>query len=201
MIMNKDWCFEPLKKYGGFIQTEQEYKEVMKIVEENLHKDKNEDKLITIHKTLLEEKDKEIERLRKREKKWEKWTTEKEILSTKMSEYLCKWKNIKREYKNQVESNRLKKQKIERLNKELEGKDILIKMKTERIQNLMNRLAKRQDKVDRLNNIIDELDNKLCSTWQLYYDHSRLTTFKCEDMLYLIEQIRKDIEKLKEGKE
>lgn len=62
------------------------------------------------------EKDKEIERLRKREKKWEKWTTEKEILSTKMSEYLCKWKNIKREYKNQVESNRLKKQKIERLN-------------------------------------------------------------------------------------
>ena len=64
----------------------------------------------------LEEKDKEIERLRKKEKKWEKWTTEKEILSTKMSEYLCKWKNIKREYKNQVESNRLKKQEITRLN-------------------------------------------------------------------------------------
>jgi beta-phosphoglucomutase-like phosphatase (HAD superfamily) len=68
------------------------------------------------YQKLEEEKDKEIERLRKREKKWEKWTTEKEILSTKMSEYLCKWKNIKREYKNQVESNRLKKQQIERLN-------------------------------------------------------------------------------------
>ena len=46
---------------------------------------------------------------------------------------------------------------IERLNKELEGKDILIKIKTERIQNLMNRLAKRQDKVDRLKEIAHKM--------------------------------------------
>ena len=36
-----------------------------------------------------------------RERKWEKWNTEKSILSSKMSEYLCKYQNIKREYKNQ----------------------------------------------------------------------------------------------------
>lgn len=39
---------------------------------------------------------------------------------------------------------------IEKLNKELEGKDILIKIKTERIQKLMRRLEKRQEKVDKL---------------------------------------------------
>jgi len=70
----------------------------------------------------------------------------------------------------------------------------------DRINELTERSDNLQEENERLNNIIEELDSKLCSTWQLYYDHSRLTSFKCEDMLYLIEQIRKDIEKLKEGK-
>lgn len=38
---------------------------------------------------------------KRREKKWEKWATEKGILSSKMGEYLCKYQNIKREYANQ----------------------------------------------------------------------------------------------------
>ncbi len=101
-----------------------QYVEVDKIFEiVEKYKDKEIERLnndfVTL-KLLQQEHLKEIERLRKREKKWEKWTTEKEILSTKMSEYLCKWKNIKREYKNQVENNRLKKQEIERLSKEVD---------------------------------------------------------------------------------
>ena len=99
MIMNKEKVFAWIESLEDMAdQSDRYFVERTKLYKEN------------------QEKDKEIERLRKREKKWEKWTTEKEILSTKMSEYLCKWKNIKREYKNQVESNRLKKQKIERLN-------------------------------------------------------------------------------------
>ena len=61
-------------------------------------------------------------------------------------------------------------------------------------------LEEKDKEIERLNNIIERIDSKLCSTWQLYYDHSRLTPFKCEDMLDLIEQIRKDIKELKEGK-
>ena len=102
----------------------------------------------------IEEKDKEIERLRKREKKWEKWTTEKEILSTKMSEYLCKWKNIKREYNNQVESNRLKKQEIERLSKEITKLNEENKTLKELEKHTMREIT-------RLNNIINELEKDL----------------------------------------
>ena len=99
MIMNKEKVFAWIESLEDMAdQSDRYFVERTKLYKEN------------------QEKDKEIERLRKREKKWEKWTTEKEILSTKMSEYLCKWKNIKREYKNQVESNRLKKQEITRLN-------------------------------------------------------------------------------------
>ena len=62
----------------------------------------------------------EIERLNKlicqREKKWEKWTTEKTILSTKMSDYLCKYQNIKREYTKQIKISTDRKKEIERLN-------------------------------------------------------------------------------------
>ena len=67
-----------------------------------------------------EEAEKEIERLNKlisqREKKWEKWTTEKTILSTKMSDYLCKYQNIKREYTKQIKISTDRKKEIERLN-------------------------------------------------------------------------------------
>lgn len=63
---------------------------------------------------------KEIERLNKlilqREKKWEKWTTEKTILSTKMSDYLCKYQNIKREYTKQIKISTDRKKEVERLN-------------------------------------------------------------------------------------
>jgi phage shock protein A len=51
-----------------------------------------------------------------REKKWEKWTTEKTILSTKMSDYLCKYQNIKREYTKQIKISTDRKREIERLN-------------------------------------------------------------------------------------
>ena len=57
-----------------------------------------------------------------REKKWEKWTTEKTILSTKMSDYLCKYQNIKREYTKQIKISTDRKNEIERLNNGL--KDI-----------------------------------------------------------------------------
>ena len=71
-----------------------------------------------------EEAEKEIERLNKlisqREKKWEKWTTEKTILSTKMSDYLCKYQNLKREYTKQIKISTERKKEIERLNKELQ---------------------------------------------------------------------------------
>ena len=67
-----------------------------------------------------EEAEKEIERLNKlisqREKKWEKWTTEKTILSTKMSDYLCKYQNLKREYTKQIKISTDRKKEIERLN-------------------------------------------------------------------------------------
>ncbi len=62
----------------------------------------------------------EIERLNKlisqREKKWEKWTTEKTILSTKMSDYLCKYQNLKREYTKQIKLSTDRKKEVERLN-------------------------------------------------------------------------------------
>ncbi len=62
----------------------------------------------------------EIERLNKlisqREKKWEKWTTEKTILSTKMSDYLCKYQNIKREYTKQIKISTDRKKEVKRLN-------------------------------------------------------------------------------------
>lgn len=62
----------------------------------------------------------EIKKLNKlisqREKKWEKWTTEKTILSTKMSNYLCKYQNIKREYTKQIKISTDRKKEIERLN-------------------------------------------------------------------------------------
>lgn len=68
----------------------------------------------------LKQANKEIERLNKlisqREKKWEKWTTEKQILSSKMSDYLCKYQNIKREYTKQIKISTDRKNEIERLN-------------------------------------------------------------------------------------
>ena len=60
-------------------------------------------------------------------------------------------------------------------------------------------IFKQLKEIERLNNIINELDNKLCSTWQLYYDHYKFSDFKCNDILLLIEQIRKDIKELKEN--
>ena len=72
--------------------------------------------------SILDGRNEEIERLNKlmsqREKKWEKWTTEKTILSTKMSDYLCKYQNIKREYTKQIKISTDRKKEIERLNEE-----------------------------------------------------------------------------------
>ena len=67
-----------------------------------------------------EEADKEIKKLNRlisqREQKWKKWATEKQILSSKMSDYLCKYQNIKREYTKQIKISTDRKNEIERLN-------------------------------------------------------------------------------------
>ena len=41
----------------------------------------------------------------RRENKWEKFKTQKDILSSTMSNYLCKYQNLKREYK--IQNNHL----------------------------------------------------------------------------------------------
>lgn len=64
---------------------------------------------------------KDSETLNKRLRKWEKWTTEKAILSSKMGEYLCKWQNVKREYTKQNKILTFKNQEIERQNKVING--------------------------------------------------------------------------------
>lgn len=55
------------------------------------------------------------EQYNKREKKWEKWSSEKQILSTKMGEYLCKWQNVKREYAKQNQFIKMYKDECEEL--------------------------------------------------------------------------------------
>ena len=121
LLMSEDM----LNVMGSFISTELD-------AFENLHKE-------------LEEKDKEIERLNKlisqREKKWEKWTTEKQILSSKMSDYLCKYQNIKREYTKQIKISTDRKNEIERLIRQQE----LSKERAECISNKYNNLIKDKD--------------------------------------------------------
>lgn len=56
-----------------------------------------------------------------------------------------------------------------------------------------------QDKLESIINQLEELDDKLFATWQETYDHDQLTRFKCEDMLFLIEQVKKDIKKILKG--
>lgn len=110
-----------------------------------------------------EEAKKEIERLNKlisqREKKWEKWTTEKTILSTKMSDYLCKYQNLKREYKKQVKISTDRKREIERLQREKEKlqvnglrQEILFKLEIERLNNNW------QQAIEDLSSIANELE-------------------------------------------
>ena len=86
----------------------------------------------------------EIERLNKlisqREKKWEKWTTEKTILSTKMSDYLCKYQNLKREYTKQIKLSTDRKKEVERLSN-------IIKEAREYHDNCINNLLD-LDKID-----------------------------------------------------
>lgn len=100
-----------------------------------------------------EEAEKEIERLNKlisqREKKWEKWTTEKTILSTKMSDYLCKYQNLKREYTKQIKISTDRKKEIERLNKENE---VLKKIQC----TFLGTGCK--EEIERLNNIINAIE-------------------------------------------
>lgn len=87
-----------------------------------------------------EEAEKEIERLNKlisqREKKWEKWTTEKTILSTKMSDYLCKYQNLKREYTKQIKISTDRKKEIERLNNIIKELRKMLEHKVEFHKNL-----------------------------------------------------------------
>ena len=80
--MNKNKCFEPLKKYGGYVQTWEEYEEVKQIIEENLHKEKSTDKIEVLTRWqdhTIEEKDKEIEKLNNIINELEKWLKEENM--------------------------------------------------------------------------------------------------------------------------
>lgn len=66
------------------------------------------------------------EQYNKREKKWEKWSSEKQILSTKMGEYLCKWQNVKREYAKQNQFIKMYKDECEELKDKIEKAKNLI---------------------------------------------------------------------------
>ena len=69
----------------------------------------------------LERENKKLrDKYEQRERKWEKWATEKTILSTKVGEYLCKYQNLKREYTKQNKILNVKNKEIERLNKQIE---------------------------------------------------------------------------------
>lgn len=56
-----------------------------------------------------------------------------------------------------------------------------------------------QNKLESITNQLEKIDDKLFATWQSTYDHDQLTRFKCEDMLFLIEQIKKDIKNILKG--
>lgn len=62
----------------------------------------------------------ENDNYKRRERKWEKWSTEKSILSSRMSEYLCKYQNVKREYAIQNKVIHNYKSRIDKATKELE---------------------------------------------------------------------------------
>lgn len=91
-------------------------------------------------KGLLEEIERQNKLISQREKKWEKWTTEKTILSTKMSDYLCKYQNLKREYTKQIKLSTDRKKEVERLNN-------IIKEAREYHDNCINNLLD-LDKID-----------------------------------------------------
>ena len=66
------------------------------------------------------------EQYNKREKKWEKWSDEKQILSTKMGEYLCKWQNVKREYAKQNQFIKMYKDRCKELEDRMKkAKDLI----------------------------------------------------------------------------
>ena len=77
--------------------------------------------------TKINQQCKENEELKRsyarRENKWEKFKTQKDILSSNMSNYLCKYQNLKREYKIQnghlhkyKQENQSLKDRIEKVN-------------------------------------------------------------------------------------
>lgn len=80
----------------------------------------------------LQQENKELqEKYNKRSKKWEKWETEKSILSIRMSEYLCKYQNIKREYINQIANATKKKKEIEKLHNKIDKIEEWLEYKAE----------------------------------------------------------------------
>ena len=91
---------------------------------------------------------------------------------------------------------------IEEKDKEIERLNNIIDIKTNRIQQLMKRLSKRREKVDRLNNIINELEKDLTNILEdmyisLVYIDGR--DYYSASLIPLEDEIDK-LKELKEGK-
>ena len=96
------------------------YEEFKKYVDEtleNIYSKINEEEktfisdLVTKFNQKCEENEELKRSYARRENKWEKFKTQKDILSSTMSNYLCKYQNLKREYK--IQNGHLHKYKQE----------------------------------------------------------------------------------------
>lgn len=84
---------------------------------------------------------------------------------------------------------------VDEKDKEIERLNAIIDIKTNRIQQLMKRLSKRQEKVDELNNIIEELEKYLERQQKLYgINQQRFSWGVCGEALEYLKE-------LKEGKQ
>lgn len=95
----------------------EEFKKYVDETLENIYSKLNEEEKTFISDlvTKFNQQCKENEELKRsyahRENKWEKFKTQKDILSSNMSNYLCKYQNLKREYK--IQNGHLHKYKQE----------------------------------------------------------------------------------------
>ena len=71
--------------------------------------------------------------------------------------------NLQKRFNALLETHKICDELEQEQDKEIARLNIIIDIKTNRIQQLMKRLSKRQEKVDRLNNIINELERILFS--------------------------------------
>lgn len=95
----------------------EEFKKYVDETLENIYSKINEEEktfisdLVTKFNQQCEENEELKRSYARRENKWEKFKTQKDILSSTMSNYLCKYQNLKREYK--IQNGHLHKYKQE----------------------------------------------------------------------------------------